>query len=255
MIDLADVRISIGRKHIVNGITLNVEPGEFVGLIGPNGSGKSTLLKSIYRFLSVDSGAILIDGKDVEDYTLKESALKTAIVTQHSYMSFDFKVKDVVLMGRSPHKKTLEFDTSEDYRIAEDALENVGMTDFAERSFSTLSGGEQQRVVLARSLAQRTPCLVLDEPTNHLDIRYQLQLMDIVSGSGLTAICALHDLNIAARYCDRVYMMKEGRIRHSGTPEEVLTEKNIEEAYGVKVAVQRSSRTGNLLIEYISTCQ
>ena len=253
MIDLSEVSISLGRKLIVDGVTINVGSGEFVGLIGPNGSGKSTLLKTIYRFLSPDSGAIMIDGTDVRSCTLKESALKTAMVAQHSYMNFDFKVKDVVMMGRSPHKKPMEFVSGKDYRIVEDALERVGMTEYADQSFSTLSGGEQQRVVLARALAQQTPCLVLDEPTNHLDVKYQLQLMDAVSESGLTVICALHDLNVAAKYCHRIYMMKDGRIRYSGTPEEVLTEKNIEEVYGVKVAVQRSERTGNLLVEYIST--
>lgn len=126
-------------------------------------------------------------------------------------------------MGRAPHKRALERDNAEDFRIVAESLETVGMTTFAGRSFSTLSGGEQQRVILARALAQRTPCLILDEPTNHLDIKYQLQLMDLVRGLDRTVIAAVHDLNIAAMYCDRLYAVKDGRIVGQGAPKKLLT--------------------------------
>lgn len=252
MIDADSVQVAIGKKLIVKGVTINVGSGEFIGLIGPNGSGKSTFLKAVYRVLKPTAGAIMIDGRDILQQTLKESALKTAVVPQHSYSNFDFKCIDVVLMGRSPHKKSMEFDNKEDYDIAEAALERVGMTSFMNQNFSTLSGGEQQRIVLARALAQQTPCLVLDEPTNHLDVRYQLQLMDVVRGTGVTVLCALHDLNMAAEYCDRLYLLKDGEVYAYGTPEEILTEKNLKDAYGVDAIVGRSPNTGLLNIEYLS---
>lgn len=148
-----------------------------------------------------------------------------AVVAQHIYYNFDFTVQDVVLMGRSPYKKPMERDNAEDYKIVQDALKQVGMESFAKRSFSTLSGGEQQRIILARALAQKTECLILDEPTNHLDIKYQLQLLDIVKQLNFTVISAIHDLNIAAMYCDRLYVMKDGRILASGTPKEVLSQR------------------------------
>ena len=136
--------------------------------------------KCIYRVLEPNAGLIELDGKKLKDYAVKESAKKVAVVAQHNYYNFEFSVQEVVMMGRAPHKRTLERDNAEDYRLVHEALKKVNMEDFENRSFSTLSGGEQQRIILARALTQQTPCLILDEPTNHLDIKYQLQLMDIV---------------------------------------------------------------------------
>ena len=150
-------------------------------------------------------------------------------------------------MGRSPHKKALERDNAEDYAIVAEALKKVGMADFAARSFSTLSGGEQQRVILARALAQQTPCLILDEPTNHLDITHQLQLLKIVKQLDVTVISAIHDLNIAAMFCDRLYVLKNGEIVAEGTPREVLTRKLIREIYEVESDIVEDSK-GNMHI-------
>ncbi len=252
MIDLDSVEVTINKKLIVEDVVMNADEGQFVGIIGPNGSGKSTLLKAVYRVLKPTAGAIYIDGTDIKECTLKESALKTAVVPQHSYSSFDFKVRDIVLMGRSPHKKSMEFDNDTDLSIADECLEKVGMTEFAERNFSSLSGGEQQRIVLARALAQQTKCMVLDEPTNHLDVKYQLQLMDVVKSLGVTVLSALHDLNIAAEYCDKLYMMKAGHVYTYGTPEEVLTAENIKKVYDVDAIVETNPHTGRLSITYIS---
>ena len=163
--------------------------------------------------------------------------------------SYETSVQDVVLMGRSPHKRAMERDNAQDYAIVAQALETVGMADMAKRSFSTLSGGEQQRVILARALAQQTPCLILDEPTNHLDITYQLELMDIVQGLGRTVVAAIHDLNIAAMYCTRLFVMEKGQLVASGTPEEVLTPELIRQVYGVKAKVFRDE-AGILRIQY-----
>ena len=153
------------------------------------------------------------------------------------------------MMGRAPHKRALDRDNAQDHQMVAQALETVGMADFARRSFATLSGGEQQRVILARALAQDTPCLILDEPTNHLDIKYQLQLMDIVKSLDRTVIAAIHDLNIAAMYCDRLYAVKEGRVVANGTPEEVLTPELIRTVYEVNAEVFRD-REGGLRIFY-----
>lgn len=244
-----EVKAVLGGAQILKGIDIHVGDREFIGVIGPNGSGKSTLLKCIYRVLKPDNGAVLLDGRELSAYSVRESARKMAVVAQHNYYNFDFEVRDVVLMGRSPHKKPMERDNAEDYQIVEEALREVGMESFADRSFSTLSGGEQQRIILARALAQKTPCLILDEPTNHLDIKYQLQLMDIVKHLNLTVISAIHDLNIAAMYCDKIYVIKEGAVVAYGTPEEVLTRAFIQDIYEVDADVIRDSG-GRLHILY-----
>lgn len=244
------VRMCFGPKEILKGIDFTLKPKEFVGIIGPNGSGKSTFLKCVYRIQKPTSGEIYFDGRKMDELSYRESALKLAVVAQHNFYSFDFNVLEVVLMGRSPHKKVLERDNLEDYRIAREALKTVGMEDFEKRSFSTLSGGEQQRVILARALTQQTECMVLDEPTNHLDIKYQLEIMDIVKGLDLTVVAAIHDLNIAAMYCDRLVAIKDGQIVAVGTPKEVLTEKFIYDMYEVQSRVTEDA-DGHLHIQYV----
>ena len=236
-IETKAVEALLSGNHILKGIDLDTGDRELVGVIGPNGSGKSTLLKCIYRVLKPTKGAVYLDGNPLDSYSYRDSARRIAVVAQHNYYNFEFAVKDVVLMGRSPHKRALDRDTAEDWQIVAESLETVGMTAFADRSFSTLSGGEQQRVILARALAQRTPCLILDEPTNHLDIKYQLQLMDLVRGLDRTVIAAVHDLNIAAMYCDRLFAVKDGRIVGQGRPEELLTREFIREVYEVDAQI------------------
>ena len=248
-IQAKEIIARLGGNHILNGVSIGARQNDFVGLIGPNGSGKSTLLKCIYRVLEPTDGAVLLDVKVLSDYSYRESAKRIAVLAQHNYYNFEFSVRDVVLMGRSPHKRHMERDNAEDFRIVQEALELVGMGNFADRSFSTLSGGEQQRVILARALAQQTPCLILDEPTNHMDVKYQLQLMDIVKKLNRTIISAVHDLNIAAMYCTQIYVLKAGRVVAYGTPEEVLTEKMIREVYEVEAEVFRD-RKGLLRILY-----
>ena len=242
-----DIRLAYGADAILKGVSMEAGNREFVGLIGPNGSGKSTLLKCVYRVLSPDDGAVFLDGKSLKEMNYKASARSMGVVAQHNYYNFDFSVREVVLMGRSPHKKALERDNAEDYAIVAEALEKVGMADFAARSFSTLSGGEQQRVILARALAQQTPCLILDEPTNHLDITHQLQLLKIVKQLDVTVISAIHDLNIAAMFCDRLYVLKNGEIVAEGTPREVLTRELIREIYEVESDIVEDSK-GNMHI-------
>ena len=228
------IKLSFKRSNILKGIDFELHDKEFLGIIGPNGSGKSTLLKCIYRILKPDSGVIYLDGRRLDEFSYRETALKMAVVAQHSNYNFDFTVLNIVLMGRTPYKKLIDGDSTEDIDIACSALKKVGLSGMEDRLFSTLSGGEQQRVILARALTQDTECLLLDEPTNHLDIKYQLQIMDVAKRTHKTVIAVIHDLNIAAMYCDRIIAMKEGEVVSVGTPIEVLTVERIYDLYGVQ---------------------
>lgn len=249
-IEAKDIELSYGADKILKGVSVAAGHREFVGLIGPNGSGKSTLLKCIYRTLKQEAGCVMLDGTDISRMSYKQSAKKLAVLAQHNYYNFEFTVQEVVLMGRSPHKKALERDTAADYEIVQNCLEKVGMAEFSKRNFSTLSGGEQQRVILARALAQQTPCLVLDEPTNHLDITHQLQLLKIVKELDCTVISAIHDLNIAAMFCDRIYVLQKGKIMASGTPKEVFTPQLLREIYQVDAEVVYDSK-GNMHVLFM----
>lgn len=245
-----NIKVQFHAREILKGISMEAGNKEFVGIIGPNGSGKSTLLKCIYRILKPDEGAVYLDGQELSSMSVRSSAKKMAVVAQHNYYNFDFSVREVVLMGRAPHKKALERDNAEDYAIVEQALKTVEMDSFAERTFSTLSGGEQQRVILARALAQQTPALILDEPTNHLDITHQLMLMKLVKGLNVTVISAIHDLNIAAAYCDKIYVLKDGLLEGCGTPGEVLTPALIKRIYQVDAEIVHDS-SGNMHILFV----
>ena len=246
-----DLQVTLEGNHILNGVTLEAGAGELVGVIGPNGSGKSTLLKCLYRQLAPQGGAVYLNGRDLTRESRRESAKKIGVVAQHNDKGFDFTVLDMVLLGRSPHKKALERDNPADYAIAHQALQEVGMDALANRSMATLSGGERQRVILARALAQQTAVLVLDEPTNHLDIKYQLQLMELVRKSGCTVVAAIHDLNLAASYCDRLYAMKDGHIVGHGAPRELLTPDFLRALYEVEAEIL-SGRDGAMRVFFYS---
>ncbi len=245
-----DVSVELGGKRIVDKINAEFETGKFIGIIGPNGSGKSTLLKSIYRTLSISEGDIYIDEKLLSEYPYKESAKAMSVVAQHSDYSFEFSCLEVVLMGRSPYKKYMQSEDENDYNIAFDALDKVDMLEYKNRQFSTLSGGEQQRIILARALCQQTRYLILDEPTNHLDVKHQLDILDLVKSIGVTVIAAIHDLNIALRYCDYIYVLKSGKIYYEGNPQRVLTPKIIQEIYDVKCNILNDDKADNKVISF-----
>ena len=251
VLEIKDLSFSYGDKLAADNVSIEVKKGEFVGLIGPNGSGKSTVLKNVYRALHPDKGAIALKGKDLLGMSFRESALEMAVVGQENDVPFNFKVEEIVAMGRTPHKKLFEIDSKEDKEIVRHALEHLGMEDMAKRSYLNLSGGEKQRVIIARAVAQECDFLVLDEPTNHLDISYQLQIFDFVSNLGVTVLAAIHDLNMAALYCDRIYVIKDGKVTLEGSPESVLTEKNIRDIYKVNCKVEKRSDTGKINITYI----
>ena len=251
-IETRQVSVTLSKKEIVKQASIQVKEKQFVGLLGPNGSGKTTLLKSIYRVLKPSAGVVLIDGDDINTLSHRETARRMGVVSQFNNLNFDFTVEDMVLMGRAPHKNAFDKDTAEDYRIAEDALKRVEMLDFRERSFLTLSGGEKQRIILARALAQQVEMLVLDEPTNHLDIKYQIQIMDVVKSLGIGVLAALHDLNLTLMYCTYVYVLKGGKIVAHGPTEEVITESLIREIYDVECSVQRHPVSGKLNVTFFS---
>lgn len=236
-VSASNIEVKLGDAHILKGISINANSKKFIGIIGPNGCGKSTFLKCVYRVLKPNGGTVLLGDDQLHKITVRESAKRLAVVAQHNYYNFDFKVEEVVMLGRSPHKKSMERDNTDDFRIVDESLSVVGMLPFKGRSFSTLSGGEQQRIILARALAQKAQCLVLDEPTNHLDIKYQLQLLDIVKGLDLTVICAIHDLNIASMYCDYLYVLEAGIIVAEGNPADILTRELIKRVYDVDVNI------------------
>lgn len=246
-----DLSFSYAENKIIEDICLNVAKGEFIGIIGPNGSGKSTMLKNLYRALKPDSGAAILDGEDLYQMNIKRAATIIGVVGQENFIPFDFKVEEIVAMGRNPHKKLFDGDSKFDKEIVADALQQTGMGEMAKRNYLHLSGGEKQRVLIARVLAQQTDFLLLDEPTNHLDIHYQLQMFDLVKGLGVTVLSAIHDLNIAALYCDRIYVLKDGRLFKAGTPEEILTPEMIEEVYSIKTNVIIHPITNKVSITYL----
>ena len=242
---------SISGITIVSDVSLKIQKGEFVGLLGPNGCGKSTLLKNIYHVLSPDAGSVYLDEDNIGGMGSKELARKMSVMIQENSVEFDMNVLDMVMLGRYAHKRMFGSMTKEDLDIARSALKEVGMEDYEERSFLSLSGGEKQRILIARVLAQKTDFIILDEPTNHLDIQYQFQIMDILKAQNVTVFSSVHDLNIAAFYCDKIIVMKKGKIIHYGTPEEILVPEIIDELYHIRSQVSENAWTGKRQIYYI----
>ncbi|MEU7477578.1 ABC transporter ATP-binding protein [Lentzea sp. NPDC042327] len=224
-------------RNIISGITLHA-CDEVVGIVGPNGSGKSTTLRCVYRALRPDAGAVLLDGENV--HRRQGLARDLSALTQESQVEFDFTVTEVVEMGRLPHDR----DPVRDAAVVADALATVDVGHLAARSFLSLSGGERQRVLIARAIAQQPRVLVLDEPTNHLDIRHQLDVLALARGLGVTVLTVLHDLNLAASYCDRLYVLDEGRVVASGTPAEVLVPELVAKVFHVTAHVVAHPTTG-----------
>ena len=239
------VQAVLGGSAILKGVDIQVGQRELVGIIGPNGSGKSTLLKCIYRVLKPTGGAVLLDGRDLDQYSYRESARRIAVVAQHNYYNFEFSVQDVVMMGRAPHKRALDRDNADDFRLVAEALELVGMSGFARRSFSTLSGGEQQRVILARALAQQAKLLLMDEPTSALDFGNQVRVLERVSAltlRGYTVLLSCHNPQHAMLYAQRVVALHDGRVAADGPPDQALDEALMRKLYGVPA---RFVRTGD----------
>ncbi|MEW6556072.1 MAG: ABC transporter ATP-binding protein [Elusimicrobiota bacterium] len=238
-------------------VSLEVIAGEILGIIGPNGSGKTTLLKCINRKLKPKIGTVLVDGKNIFEMSRKEVAKNIGIVPQISSVSFSFTVFDIVLMGRYSRTKRFVRETEEDISIAQHCLELTGIKHLSSRFITEISGGEYQKVIITRALTQEPKILLLDEPTLHLDISHQIEILNLVRNLAqkkkLAVVMVLHDLNLAARYSDRIIMLKNGKVFASGTPEEVISIKNIDEVYDIEVEINRNNKEGYLNIVPLST--
>ncbi|MFJ7327319.1 ABC transporter ATP-binding protein [Streptomyces cyaneofuscatus] len=249
-VSLSGVSVRIGSTSIVADCDLTVKDGERVGLVGPNGSGKTSLLRTIYRALDPFAGTVALSGDDVTTLGQREVARRAALVAQDSAPDFDFTVEEVVAMGRGPWLRTFESTSGRGDAPITAALERVRLTDHRGRRLSTLSGGERQRALVARAVAQESPLLLLDEPTNHLDVYAALELLELVRDLGRATLCVLHDLNLAATYCDRIYVLHHGRIVADGPPAEVLDPELVETVFGVTCTHLTHPATGGLLLAF-----
>ncbi|MFH8619924.1 ABC transporter ATP-binding protein [Streptomyces sp. NPDC017979] len=243
-VDIDDLTVTVHGARLVKDVSLHAGSGRLVGLVGPNGSGKSTLLRCAYRALRPSAGTVRLDGDDLHALSQREGARRVAALPQETVGEFDFTAGEVVAMGRLPHQRAAARTTADDRAACRAALDAVGAAHLADRGFLSLSGGEKQRVLIARALAQRPRVLVLDEPTNHLDIAQQLEVLPLVRASGLTVLTALHDLNLAAAYCDVLYVIERGRIVADGPPPKVLTDDLLAEVFGVRAHRVRHPASG-----------
>lgn len=232
---------------VLRDVSLEVEPGQFLSIVGPNGSGKSSLLRCAYRVLRPSSGSVLLNDVNVWSLTPREVARDVAVLTQASSVAFDFTVGDIVALGRIPHAGSCRGEQDEE--VVYDALNVCRLLPLAQRSFRTLSGGEKQRVLVARVIAQQPRLLILDEPTNHLDLRAQHDVMALARRLEVTTVAALHDLTLAARISDRVLMMRAGEIVADGDPKDVLTAERISAVFELAVDVFPHPTNGHLVIE------
>lgn len=243
ILSIQNVSFSYGRQEIIHNISLDIEEGEFVGIIGPNGSGKSTLLRICASFLRPDKGTILFSGKDLSEYSIKELAKAMATMPQSMDVFFPYSVEDFISIGRYPHMRCSLFEQKREDELIRDIMETMDMGYLAGRRITDLSEGERQRVFLAQCIAQDPVLMLLDEPISHFDIRYQIKTLDILEGlnkEGLTMIIVLHDLNLASEFCSRVVLMSEGRVYKQGTPHDVITFKEIEEVYKTVVLLKEN---------------
>ncbi|MFO8100766.1 MAG: ABC transporter ATP-binding protein [Dehalococcoidia bacterium] len=241
MLRLENITLGYGRQIILRGINLDVEQGEMVGIIGPNGSGKSTLIKGICRLLKPETGRVLIAGEDIAHLSRGELARLVAVVPQTPVLPDTFTAFEIVLMGRTPYLGRFRFEGMTDFDIAWKAMEITNTREIAERRMDEISGGQKQLLTIARALTQEPELILLDEPTAHLDINYQVETLDFVKRlckeRNLSAVAVLHDLNLAAQYCDRLVLLSHGGIHAAGSPEKVITQQNIKEVYGANVGV------------------
>lgn len=252
LLKIDNIDFSYQSSKVLDGVTFEVKNGEFLGIMGPNGSGKTTLLRCISNVLSPQIGTVLIDGKSIQKLSRKEVARNIGVVPQTSTIDFTFTVSELVLMGRTPYTERFKSESTHDFKIAEDAMKLTNTLHLAERTFNELSGGEKQRVIIARALAQEPKILLLDEPTVHLDITSQFEILKLVKNLSkqkeIVVIAVFHDLNLAAQYSDRLILLDNGKIVSIGLPDKVLTPENIQKTYKIDAIVKRDSLTHTPII-------
>ncbi len=239
---LKGINYSYGTTPALQDFSLSLRKGAFYGIVGPNGCGKTTFLDLLVGSKDTDTGVLVFKGRPVSSYSKRELAQEVALVPQNFSIGFDYSVEEVVLMGRHPHINRFASPSAKDWQHVYEAMDAIGIHRFADRSIMELSGGEKQRVVVARALAQDTPVLLLDEASSNLDIRHSLQIFNtaraLVETKGRTVIAVIHNLNFAAAYCDEIIFMKEGRVCDEGAAEAVMNEKVIDEVFGIKSEVR-----------------
>jgi iron complex transport system ATP-binding protein len=244
MIDVQSVSFRYQKDWVLQDISFQVGKGEFIGVIGPNGSGKTTLLKILYHLLSPQQGDVLFELAPLKRMSRMDIAKKIAVVAQEAYPLFPFRVIEIVLMGRSPYLGYLMFESRRDLEVAKRAMEWTETLNLSERPIDELSGGERKRVFIARALAQEPEVILLDEPTANLDIHHQLEFLDLILSlnreKGLTIVMATHDMNVASEFCDRLILLRGGKVYKTGAPQEVITQETIETVYGCEVWVDQN---------------
>lgn len=239
-----DLSYRVNGHRLVDELSLEIPDGGVVGLVGPNGSGKSTALRCVYRALAPSSGTVYVGGTDISSMHRRDTARVLAALTQESSSEFDFTVEQLVALGRAPHHRGNRPLDAEERALCRSVMDQVGVLELADRGVLSLSGGERQRVLVARALVQQPRVLVLDEPTNHLDIRHQIELLELLRSTALTVLVVLHDLNLAASVCDRLGVLRQGRLVTVGTPREVLTPDVLHRVFGVSATVVDHPLTG-----------
>lgn len=251
-LQIKDLEFGYGKGLVIKGIDFNVEKGKFISIIGPNGSGKSTLLKTLNNIYNPSKGNIVLEDKDIKTYKKRDLAKKIALVPQDTNIDYDFTVEDIVMMGRHPYKNRFEKENSNDYKIVEESLKMTNTLKLRKRPITEISGGERQRVIIAKALAQNPSTILLDEPTSNLDINHQIDILSLLrflnNKKNTTVILVIHDINLAARYSDEIILLHDGKILGKGKPEEVITRDNIEMAYGMKVAIEKNKYTNTIYL-------
>ena len=249
-----NISFSYGEKLVLDNISIQFEKGSLYGVLGPNGSGKTTFLKVLNGVLKSKYGKVKVDDKNIEKLTTREIAKKIAVVPQSTSINFDFSVKDIVMMGRYAHVGRFSRESNEDRKIVNEILRNLGLVELKNRSFKELSGGEQQKTIIARALAQQSKIILLDEPTTHLDINYQIELMELLKKyvkDGLIVIIVLHDINIATQFCDKIILIHQGEIKAFGNVENTITRDNIKSIYNVDVILRKNLFTNSIYVNPI----
>jgi iron complex transport system ATP-binding protein len=257
MLNIDGLSFSYRERPVLKKIDLEIKKGEIIGILGPNGCGKTTLLKLLNRNLHPESGRILMKEKDLESISKREIARHIAVVPQSNEIRFAFSVRDIVMMGRMPFLNQFQGESSEDARIVDEAMRKTNIMAFADRPINTMSGGERQRVIIARAIAQKPEIILLDEPTLHLDICHQFEVLDLMKKlsdeNDLTVVIVSHDLPMVVKYCDRIVLIHDHNIFAIGTPEEVLTGENMKTVFNINAVLEYDNTLKTISVKVIGS--